>query len=729
MCTEIDGDVFSRCFSSLTNKTTRCAKTTRRSDFISSCPDTIRSFLSSSVIFAQDQLLVVVYRASFAYDPMSYRWLLFFVFFVVSAVSLPFPFDQYGYMMAREKIKQHDRAVQAQEKLNSREKTVNVYLEYLRAREFLETKDYFYPSRPIESEVKNITERSFYQFLSRLPKGGNLHLHEFQVLDRGVLLHSIFNSSEYDLLHICDQVSCSNSRYYLRYFQSNAPAGWTKVRGSNWTIEAILRKTTLTGILNERPNRAYATDTATRWNIAEEMGVFSSYNDLTRYNATRFTYLKLVLDQALADKVQLLELRRGFFGRTFYFAANGSRVTISAEEELDMLEEFKRDYMEKHPDLIDVVFLIYSTRISPKDQIANEIARVMSLQRRHPDLIRGYDMVGEEDQGHTLLFHSDTLIKAFNATQQTNGSLQFLFHAGETNWPQEHLPSTFGDGVSTFENIYDALVFRTHRIGHGLSLAKRPDLYEYIRQREIAIEICPASNQILGYVADLRNHPGIVYHRSGIPIVLSGDDPGSFGYNELTIEFYLATMAWGLDLADLKQLAWNSIKHSSIPEARRTTGFQKWQKQWDEFINATFSLACRQSFPGTVQVNVSDILPSYGPFDRSINVTVFGEGFQRAICKRIVCRFGSNETEAMFNDINEIICPTPKGKNALATVPLTLVIEGQSIETGWNFTYLPSVSLTDDGTLTTTPDIPLSGSGRMTIGSFLVFLCLLLSFQ
>ena len=79
----------------------------------------------------------------------------------------------------------------------------------------------------------------------------------------------------------------------------------------------------------------------------------------------------------------------------------------------------------------------------------------------------------------------------------------------KTNWPEEHLPSNVDDGVSTFENIYDALLLRTRRIGHGLSLAKRPDLYPYIRQENIAIEVCPASNQNLrlcrGFEKSSRN--------------------------------------------------------------------------------------------------------------------------------------------------------------------------------------------------------------------------------
>jgi adenosine deaminase-related growth factor len=401
-------------------------------------------------------------------------------------------------MLAREKIKQHDRAVQALNNLNSKEKTVNLYLELLRARDFINTKTYFYPSRPIETEIENITNSPFYQFLILLPKGGNLHVHEFQTLDRKLLLESIKNSSEYDLLYICDQNNCTKNKYYLSYIKGNVPSGWTKVKDSNWTISKIVKKTTFIGILNDLKTPLYPTDTEARWNLANQYGVFGFYADLIKYNVTRFNYMKLVLDHALEENVQLLEFRRGFFGNLFYFDKNGSRISINATEELDLLLEFKKDYLLKNPELIDFIYVIYSSRRSSKEQIKIQINNLINLQHLYPDFIRGYDMVGEEDQGHTLLFHNDNLINIFNYSKQSNNSFQLLFHAGETNWPEEHLPSNHGDGVSTFENIYDALVLRTRRIGHGLSLAKRPDMYQYIHQNQIAIEVCPASNQILG---------------------------------------------------------------------------------------------------------------------------------------------------------------------------------------------------------------------------------------
>lgn len=634
-----------------------------------------------------------------------------------SCLTLPFPDNQYAYMKARQTIKQHGQAVQAQSRLNPKERVVNLYVEYLRTKEFQETRNFFYPSRPIENQVDKITARSFYKFLLSLPKGGNLHIHEFQILDRRVLLQSIQRSAEqFDMLHICDQTECGANKYYLRFYKQNAPSGWTKVLNSVWTIDAILNKTTLSGILTEKP--VYATDTAARWSIAEDQAVFSSYNDLTRYNVTRYEYMKLVLDEALKENVQLLELRRGFFGRTYYFGANGTRINIQPENELETLIRFKKEYIDRNPKFIDFVFVIYGGRISSKENVQRDLNQTLVLQRSYPDLIRGFDLVGEEDLGHTLLFHSDTLIQAFNYSQNSRGSFDLLFHSGETNWPQEYLPSNFGDGVSTFENIYDALVLRSRRIGHGLSFAKRPDLYQYLREKQIAIEICPSSNQILGlfsffsdrtrsvsslhlgYVADLRNHPGIVFHRSGIPIVLAGDDPGSFGYNQLTIDFYLATMAWGLDLADLKQLAWNSIQYSSLPQTIKQKGFEKWTNEWDKFIDQTHTLACQQNFTNSV-INISHILPTYGPTGQSINITVFGFGFENVICRPIICLFGDQRTNGSIFDINEIICPTPTTLNDSSPVALSIIVNGRSISTNSNYTTSSSLFLSDDGFLDT----------------------------
>lgn len=420
--------------------------------------------------------------------------------------ALPLPYNQYAYMKARNNLTFRANS------LNEKEKLVNLFMQKQKSDEFGQTVKYFYPSRPIETELENITSRPIYGLLKQLPKGGNLHIHEFQMLERRKLLDIVFKSPEYDWLYICDKSNdpvcatkeCNCLNYSLRYYTKNVPNGWIKVKGSNWTIDTIVSKTTLTGILNNLEEKIYQTDTGGRWGVANKYGVFAFYSDLVRYNKTRFDYMKACLDSSLDENVQIIEFRRSNFGGLFSYDKDGNEITISPNEELDMLIRFKNEYMIQNPKLIDFIFLIYGSRGQSKSSIKSNLDTALSLQAKYPNMIRGYDLVGEEDQGHTLLFHSDTLSVGFNYSQNSNGTFNLVFHTAETNWPQDLEPAKYGDSVSTLDNVFDSILLKTSRVGHGLGFFKHPELNKYLKDREIAIEVCPASNQILGKLSNLK---------------------------------------------------------------------------------------------------------------------------------------------------------------------------------------------------------------------------------
>ena len=79
-----------------------------------------------------------------------------------------------------------------------------------------------------------------------------------------------------------------------------------------------------------------------------------------------------------------------------------------------------------------------------------------------------------------------------------------------------------------------------------------PDLIEIVKQENICVEFCPASNKILGYQHDLRTHPARTLLANGVKVSISPDDHGFFDSPGVTLDYMLAYMAWDLNVCDLK---------------------------------------------------------------------------------------------------------------------------------------------------------------------------------
>jgi len=195
------------------------------------------------------------------------------------------------------------------------------------------------------------------------------------------------------------------------------------------------------------------------------------------------------------------------------------------------------------------------------------------LRREYSNEVVGFDLVDEEDRFHTLIYYINDFLNIETYIAE-NGDLPlpYFFHAGETDWP-------------TKDNIFDAILLNTTRIGHGYDLKDYPFLMDIVKTNGICIEVCPISNQLLRVVEDLRNHPAVIFLNNGLPVSISPDDPVIYGYQGVTYDFYEAYMAWdNLSLKSLKQLALNSLIYSTLNPYEKEIAMLEFEVRWNAWL-------------------------------------------------------------------------------------------------------------------------------------------------
>jgi adenosine deaminase-related growth factor len=185
------------------------------------------------------------------------------------------------------------------------------------------------------------------------------------------------------------------------------------------------------------------------------------------------------------------------------------------------------------------------------------------------DFIIALDLVNEEDKSKPL---SD-YVSIFLSDEIADCGLKFVFHCGESLRMEN-------------ESVIDALLFNASRIGHGVNLYRYPELMDVYRLSDVAVELCPISNHRLGYVYDLRLHPGLLLMRSGIPTVLCSDDGLFMTQRPQVDEFFAAILSWNLNLGDIKALCRNSIQYACLTPEETERLMQAWESQWNAFVEA-----------------------------------------------------------------------------------------------------------------------------------------------
>jgi adenosine deaminase len=165
-------------------------------------------------------------------------------------------------------------------------------------------------------------------------------------------------------------------------------------------------------------------------------------------------------------------------------------------------------------------------------------ALVAALKYRERGVI-GFGLGGNEQRPPELF------TRVFLAA--IDGGLHSVPHAGE---------------MSGAASIRGAIVhLKAERIGHGIRILEDPELVAFAREREIALEVCPTSNVMLGMVRSRQEHPLRELIEAGLTVTLNSDIPGVLR-TDVTAQYTFAREQFALDDRALAKLAWAGVKAS-----------------------------------------------------------------------------------------------------------------------------------------------------------------------
>jgi adenosine deaminase CECR1 len=319
-------------------------------------------------------------------------------------------------------------------------------------------------------------------------------------------------------------------------------------------------------------------------------GVLAS---LQHYEPIFRKFIRNVLQGLLEDGVRWVDLRSVFvipFTRAGEDQPDGDFGSMlqALEEEIDSFKNSAEGQGFWGARIIWTTIRQFDTKA-----IAHDMLECIAMKQEFPDLIAGYDLVGQEDLGRSLAELTPELFWFKKQCAQAGVDIPFFFHAGET----------LGDGDTVDENLFDAVLLGTRRIGHGFSAYKHPLLIDMIKDKKILIESCPVSNEVLRLCGSITSHPLPALLARGVPCALCNDDPTILGQGVtgMSHDFWQALQGWeNLGLAGLASLAENSVRWATFDDvsakvwsqeikdgrfgkSTRATRMQEWHQEWEKF--------------------------------------------------------------------------------------------------------------------------------------------------
>ncbi|KAF2868718.1 hypothetical protein BDV95DRAFT_579166 [Massariosphaeria phaeospora] len=434
-----------------------------------------------------------------------------------------------------------------------------------------------FPGMMFSLAKDRIEKSKLWQIVKKMPKGALLHCHLEAMVDldwaldeafategvcirsdkalssdearlRGDFSFTYSKSASKDDISIWTDEYASNKPVLITAAADSFPDG-----GREGFIEWVRSRTSITPEEHlkhhEGPNEAWR----------KFMSCFPILGSLIYYEPIYRKFVRKMCKELLDDGVFYVDIRSAFY--TPYRCTGQADFDPDFFNMLDHLDEEISNFKasEEGKEFWGARMIWTTIRAFDKRQVVESMKQCIEMKLEFPELIAGYDLVGQEDLGRPLQDLAPELFFFKKKCAEAGVDIPFFFHAGET----------LGDGDSVDENLFDAILLGTRRIGHGFSLYKHPLLIDMVKEKKILIESCPVSNEVLRLCGSIKSHPLPALLARGVCCSLSNDDPSILGQQKLGMshDFWQALQGWeNLGLEGLGSLAENSVRWASFED-------------------------------------------------------------------------------------------------------------------------------------------------------------------
>jgi adenosine deaminase len=173
--------------------------------------------------------------------------------------------------------------------------------------------------------------------------------------------------------------------------------------------------------------------------------------------------------------------------------------------------------------------------------------RTEAFALRHRDHLVGFDLAGDE-KAYPPSLYTDVIAGL------DGSGLKLTTHYGESGPPE--FPREAVEALGSL------------RLGHGVSVAEDPAVVALVRERGVALEMCPTSNRRTRAVADLADHPARRLLDQDVSVTINTDNPGLFAI-DLTNELRVCVDVLGFSDDDLRRVTANALDASFVDGAAK----------------------------------------------------------------------------------------------------------------------------------------------------------------